>query len=70
MSSEGRGRDQGSWPHRAEAALAGTKHGDDAVGGGRPCWLRVSSSRWQEAQTTHRKDALRLSGPRLKWGQS
>lgn len=70
MSSQGSREDQESWPHRTEATLAETQCADDAVGGGRPCWLRVSCGRWQEAQTTHQKEALRLSGPRLEGGQS
>lgn len=42
MSSEGSLRDQWSWSRRAEAALAETQRRDNGVGGGRPCWLRVS----------------------------
>ena len=60
MSSQGSCEDQESWSHRTK-----TQHGDDAVGGSRPCQLRVSCGRWQEAQTTHQKEALRL-----EWGQS
>ena len=66
MSSQGSCEDQESWPHRTEVTLAETQCADDAVGGGRPYWLRVSCGRWQEAQTTHQKEALRLSGPRLE----
>lgn len=69
VSTEGSHGDQGSWSHKAEAAPAETQRGDNDVGGGRPCRLKVSCGRWQEAQTTHQKEALRLSGPKPEWRQ-
>lgn len=69
MSSQGSRGHQASLSCKTETALAETQHGDDGVGGGQPCWLGVHCGPWQAAQTTHQKEAPRLSGPRPEWGQ-